>query len=243
MYVQLSCGTTIHQNVNLCHSYKGFLPTQHLFSFFFPILNFSLGKHHSLSRIYILGYPESLFGFFLKILQSVCVCVCVCVKLFWSCSTLCNPTDYSPLSSSVHGILQMRLLEWVAMLSSRYLPNPGIEPASLTSPALAGCFFTTSTTWEFDQPRVLGGTGELFSPVELERIKKNIETRYLKIIKFYVCSTESVYLINISVGPIFRKDLKKVVKHESSKNRGKFLIFLNRGSLCLDKFHLHASDS
>ena len=28
------------------------------------------------------------------------------------------------------------------------LPNPGIEPASLTSPALAGGFFTTSTTWE-----------------------------------------------------------------------------------------------
>ena len=29
-----------------------------------------------------------------------------------------------------------------------YLPDPGIEPVSLTSPALAGGFFTTSTTWE-----------------------------------------------------------------------------------------------
>ena len=28
------------------------------------------------------------------------------------------------------------------------LPDPGIEPVSLTSPALAGRFFTTSTTWE-----------------------------------------------------------------------------------------------
>ena len=28
------------------------------------------------------------------------------------------------------------------------LPNPGIEPVSLTSPALAGRFFTTSATWE-----------------------------------------------------------------------------------------------
>ena len=28
------------------------------------------------------------------------------------------------------------------------LPNPGIEPMSLTSPALAGGFFTTSATWE-----------------------------------------------------------------------------------------------
>ena len=29
-----------------------------------------------------------------------------------------------------------------------HLPNPGIEPTSLTSPALAGGFFTTSATWE-----------------------------------------------------------------------------------------------
>ena len=36
----------------------------------------------------------------------------------------------------------------LAMLSSRDLPNPGIEHASLMSPALVGGFFTTSTTWE-----------------------------------------------------------------------------------------------
>ena len=33
-------------------------------------------------------------------------------------------------------------------LSPGDLPDPGIKPASLTSPALAGGFFTTSTTWE-----------------------------------------------------------------------------------------------
>ena len=32
------------------------------------------------------------------------------------------------------------------------LPNPGIEPASLMSPVLAGGFFTTSTTWEAQGP-------------------------------------------------------------------------------------------
>ena len=41
-----------------------------------------------------------------------------------------------------------RILEKVSRSSSRDLPNPGIEPASLMSPALAGGFFTTSTTWE-----------------------------------------------------------------------------------------------
>ena len=35
------------------------------------------------------------------------------------CSTLCDPMDYSPPGSSVHGFLQARILEWVAMPSSR----------------------------------------------------------------------------------------------------------------------------
>ena len=36
-----------------------------------------------------------------------------------SCLTLCDPMDYSALSSSVHGILQARILEWVAIGFSR----------------------------------------------------------------------------------------------------------------------------
>ena len=44
--------------------------------------------------------------------------------------------------SSVHGILQVRILEWVAISSPERLPDPGIEPVSLMSPALAGRFFT-----------------------------------------------------------------------------------------------------
>ena len=45
-------------------------------------------------------------------------------------------------------ILQARILEWVAIPSPGDLPDPGIEPESLMSPALAGRVFTTSTTWE-----------------------------------------------------------------------------------------------
>ena len=37
---------------------------------------------------------------------------------------------------TVHGILQARILEWVAFPFSKDLPNPGIKPMSLTSPAL-----------------------------------------------------------------------------------------------------------
>ena len=54
--------------------------------------------------------------------------------------------DCSPPGSSVCGILQARPLGWVVMPWD--LPNPEIEPMSLMSPALAGSFFTTSTTWE-----------------------------------------------------------------------------------------------
>jgi len=56
--------------------------------------------------------------------------------------------DCSPSGSAVHGILQARILEWVAMQSSRDIPDPGIKPEPLMSPALACRFFTTSAMWE-----------------------------------------------------------------------------------------------
>ena len=40
-------------------------------------------------------------------------------KSLQSCPTLCNPMDCSPPGSSIHGILQARILEWVSMPSSR----------------------------------------------------------------------------------------------------------------------------
>ena len=40
-------------------------------------------------------------------------------KSFQSCPALCSPMDCSPTGSSVHGILQARILEWLAMPSSR----------------------------------------------------------------------------------------------------------------------------
>ena len=69
-------------------------------------------------------------------------CCCLVTK---SCLTLCDSMDYSLPSSSVHGIIQARKLEWVAISYSRQenwsglpfpapgdLPNPEIEP---TTPA------------------------------------------------------------------------------------------------------------
>ena len=57
--------------------------------------------------------------------------------------TLYNPMDCSPPSSSVHEIFPVRALEWVVISFCKESLNPGIEPASPASPALAGGFFTT----------------------------------------------------------------------------------------------------
>ena len=68
-------------------------------------------------------------------------------KLLQSCQTLSESMDCSPPGSSVHGILQARTLERIAMSSSKG-SSPGIKQTSLTSPELADGFFTTNVTWE-----------------------------------------------------------------------------------------------
>ena len=70
-----------------------------------------------------------------------------CAKWLQLCLKVCDPMDCSPPGSSVHGVLQGRILEWGChgLLHSVF---PGIKPVSLMSPALAGGFFTTSATWE-----------------------------------------------------------------------------------------------
>ena len=64
------------------------------------------------------------------------------------CLTLCDPMDCSPPGSSVHGILQARILERGAMPSPRGSSQPRDETQFLMLLALAGGFFTTGTTWE-----------------------------------------------------------------------------------------------
>ena len=64
------------------------------------------------------------------------------MKVVRSCLTLCDPMDYT-----VHRTLQASMLKWVAIPFSRGLPNSGIKPVSLKSPALTDGFFTTSATF------------------------------------------------------------------------------------------------
>ena len=74
------------------------------------------------------------------------------VKSLQSCPTLFAPMDCSPPGSSIHGILQARILEGLPCPPAGDLPNQGTEPATPVSPTLTGRFFTTSTTWEPQPP-------------------------------------------------------------------------------------------
>ena len=72
-------------------------------------------------------------------------CACMCVLVTQSCLTLSNPVDWSPPGSSVHGILQARILEWVAISFSRGSSWPRDQTWDSST---AGRFFTVWVTRE-----------------------------------------------------------------------------------------------
>ena len=74
---------------------------------------------------------------YLTYTQSVCVCVCVCVHS-QSCLTLCNPTDCTHQAPLTIGSSSQEYWSGLPFPSPGDLPDPGIEPTSLASPALAG---------------------------------------------------------------------------------------------------------
>ena len=76
--------------------------------------------------------------------------------------------DYSPPGSSVHDILQARILAWVAISFSRGFSQHRDQTASLRSPALAGGFFTT------EQP----GVKEINPEYSLEGLLLKLKLQY-----------------------------------------------------------------
>ena len=73
---------------------------------------------------------------------------CLCAQSFQSRPTLWDPIDHSSPGSSVHGILQARILEWLVMPSSRGSSQPRDQTRVSFISWIADRFFTTSTTWE-----------------------------------------------------------------------------------------------
>ena len=66
-----------------------------------------------------------------NLLEYVCECMCVCVCVSGSVvSNSLDSVDCSPPGSSVQGVLQARILEWLPFPLPGDLPDPGIEPGS-----------------------------------------------------------------------------------------------------------------
>ena len=105
----------------------------------FPVLFKTSNARKPLEQdIQIVGTEEPKFLVF-----SFVDCVCACAKLLQSCPTLWDPMDCSPPGSSVHGLLQARILEWVAMPSSRGHSQPRNRTWVSCSSCITGRFFTT----------------------------------------------------------------------------------------------------
>ena len=72
-----------------------------------------------------------------------------CILSRFSCVHLfATPVECSPPGSSVHEIFRQEYWSGLPCPPPGDLPDPGIKPASLMSPVLAGGFFITGTTWE-----------------------------------------------------------------------------------------------
>ena len=120
----------------------------------------------------------------------LCVCLSVCLSVS-ACLTLCDPTDCGPPGSSVHGILQARILEWVAMPSSKGSSRPRDRTcvsciaggfftvwASLQTPPLGDGLFPGEVEWE-RRPRAKIKM-ELYKnqyPEHLDTLLKTLVTR------------------------------------------------------------------
>ena len=108
-----------------------------------PCCSLELCIHMGLSFLFsfALRFP-SFHSYFVRPPHSAIFLFCISFSWGWSC----NPMDCSPSGSSIRGILQARILEWVAISFSRGssqprdwtcgLPDPGSESATLRSPAL-----------------------------------------------------------------------------------------------------------
>ena len=99
-----------------------------------------LGANHYLLKVWVRWEKKRWFWFVYLFLSSVLLWLKVKKVLAAQlCPTLCDPMDYSPPGSSVQGILQARILRWVAMPSSRGSP----QPRDWTQVScIAGRFFT-----------------------------------------------------------------------------------------------------
>ena len=115
------------------HDIPSNMKSHAFFLFLFPDQVFSL----VISCFFCAVSKTLALSFYSFIYAPVDQCACLRDQL---CPTLCDPTDYSLPGSSVHGIFQARILEWVAISSSRGSSRPRDQTCVSWT---AGRFLTT----------------------------------------------------------------------------------------------------
>ena len=112
----------------------------------FSIVYSSLLCHRLMDHKRVSLFLGSLFLF----LQSINMFLCQCMhaQSLQSCLTLWDPMDCNLPCSSVHGILQSKMLEWIAMPSSRGSSWHRNQTCGCCISFIAGGFFTHWATWE-----------------------------------------------------------------------------------------------
>ena len=101
--------------------------------------------------------------------DSVYVCVCVCVHAHaQSCPTLCDLMDCSLPGSSLHGISQARILQWIAISSSRVSSWPRYQTCIIFKSCTTSGFFTAEPPWRDSKMLIKQTTWELGKEVGRE---------------------------------------------------------------------------
>ena len=137
----------------------------------------------------------------------------VCVySVSLSCLIICDPTDCSLSGSSVHGIFQARILEWVAISSSKESSQPRDGTHISCFSCIAGRFFTT-------EPHQ--GSPAMYIYIAISIYLPTYLPTYLPIIQIIQLSASVVSYIGVlASSPCF-----SVITLHSATGRNLFLLF------------------
>ena len=104
-----------------------------------------LYQEDSSARVWLFVWIHKVAAPATLILKVLCYLLSLCFSHVWLSATPGTIACQAPLSM---GFSRQENWSGLPFPPPRHLPNPGVEPASHLSPALAGGFLTTSTTWE-----------------------------------------------------------------------------------------------
>ena len=113
---------------------------------------------------------------------------CMCVQSVYSCLTLYNFMNCSSPGSSVHGILQVRILEWISMLSSKESSRPRDGAHVSYISCTAGGFF---------YPLSHLGSSQLYTQMYILFFRLFSIIGYYKILNIVPCVIQQVLVVHV----------------------------------------------